>query len=101
MRHQQFGFPDELAVLLPFDGSHRNGTAFVNVEAIGLPSVHLGVGRAIAHQGALADLGVDAARDEESNVDVRILQFQRLIEAEQGVLGSTIGRAQGESKQSR
>ena len=91
MGHQQFGLADELAVLLPLDGTHRNGATFVHVKTVGLPSVHLGVGSAIAHQGALADLRVDASRDKEGDIDVGIFQLQRLIETEQGMLGGTVG----------
>ena len=82
MCHQQFGLADKLAVFLSFDGAYRNGAAFVYVKTVGLPSVHLGVGGAIAHQGALADLRVDASWDEEGDVDVGIFQLQRLVKAE-------------------
>ena len=57
MRHEQFAFPDELAVLLAFDGPHGNGPALVNIQPFGLPLVHLGVGSAVAVKGTLADLG--------------------------------------------
>ena len=100
MCHQQFGLANELAMFLPFDGAHRDGATFVDIQAIGLPRVHLCVGGAVAHQSALADLGVDASRDEEGDVDVGILQLQRLVEAEQGMLGRTIGATQWESKKS-
>ena len=93
MRHQQFCTPYEFAVLLPFDGTHGDGSAFVHIEAIGLSRIHLGVGCAVAHQRARADLRVDATRDEEGDVDVVVFKLQRLIEAKQGVLGSTISRA--------
>ena len=93
MRHQQFGAADEFAVLLPFDGADGDFATFVHIEAVGLSCIHLGVGRAIAVQGALADLRVDASRDEEGDADVVVFQFQRLVEPEQGVLGGTVGRA--------
>ena len=93
IRHQQLGATDEFAVLLPLDGTHGNLTAFLHAEAIGLTCIHLGVGCAVAHQRALADLRVDATRDEEGDVDVVVFKLQRLIEAKQGVLGSTISRA--------
>ena len=101
MRHQQLGAADEFAVFLPLDGPHGNLTAFFYAEAIGLACVHFGMGSAVTVQGALADLSVDASRDEEGDVDVVVFQFQRLIKAEQGVLGSAIGRAQREAEQAR
>ncbi len=101
MRHQQFRPSDELAVLLSFDGTHSDLAGFLHAEAVGLSSVHLGVGSAIAMQGALADLRVDAPRDEESDVDVVIFQLQRFIKAKQGMLGGAIGRAQREAEQAR
>ncbi len=90
--HQQLGLANEFTVPLPFDGSYRDSSAFVHIQAVGLSSVHLGMGTAVAHQGTLADLRVDAAGDEEGDVDVGILQFQRFIEAEQGVFGGTVSR---------
>ena len=80
--HQQLGLADEFTVPLPFNGSHCDGSAFVHIQAVGLSGIHLGMGSAVTHQSALADLRVDAARDEEGDVDVGILQFQRLIKAE-------------------
>ncbi len=76
IRHQKLGFPDEFSVFLPFDGAHGDGAAFVDVEAVGLAGVHLGVGRAVAHEGALADLRVDAPGDEEGDADVVVFQLQ-------------------------
>ena len=93
IRHQQLGATNEFAVLLPLDGTHGDLTAFVHIEAIGLSRIHLGVGRTVAHQRALADLRVDASGDEEGDVDVVVFKLQRLIEAKQGMLGSTIRRA--------
>ena len=101
MCHQQFRAANELAMLLPFDGTHSDGTAFIDIEAVGLSCVHLGMSRAVAVQGALADLRVDASRDEESDVDVVVFQFQRLIKPEQGMLGRTIRRPQRKSEQAR
>ena len=98
IRHQKLGFPDEFSVFLPFDGAYGDGATFIDVEAVGLAGVHLGVGRAVAHQGALADLGVDTPWDQEGDVDVGILQLQRLIESEQSVFGSTVSGAQGEAE---
>ena len=92
MRHQQLGAAYEFAVFLPLDGTHGDGTALVHIKAIGLSGVHLGVGRAVAMQGTLADLRVDAPWDEEGDADVVVFQFQRLVEAEQGMLRGTIGR---------
>ena len=82
MRHQQFRPANEFAVLLPFDGTHGNLAAFLHAEAIGLPCVHLGVGSAIAMQGAFADLRVNTPGDEEGDVDVVVFQLQRLVKAE-------------------
>ena len=101
MCHQKLGFTDELTVLLPFDGTHGDGAALVDIQTIGLSRIHLGVGGAIAVQGALADLRVDAPRDKEGDTDGVVLQLERLVEAEQGVLGGTVGRAQREAEQSR
>ena len=101
IRHQQFSPPNEFAVLLPFDGTHGNLTSFLHAEAVGLPCVHLGMGSAIAMQSTLADLRVDAPRDEEGDVDVVVLQLQRFVEAEQGMLSGAIGRAQREAEQAR
>ena len=92
MRHQKLGAADEFAVLLPFDGTDSDFATFVHIEAVGLSGIHFSVGCAVAVEGAFADLRVDASRDEEGDVDVVVLQFQRLVEAEQGVLGGTIGR---------
>ena len=99
MRHQQLGTPDELAVLLPFDGSHGDSAAFLYTESVGLSCIHFGVGSAVAVKGALADLRVDAPWDKEGDIDVFIFQLKRFIEAEQGMLGGAIGRAQWEAKQ--
>ena len=71
--HQQFRTPDEFAVFLPFDGAHGDGSAFLHAEAVGLSRVHLGMGRAVAMKGTLADLRVDTPRDEEGDVDVVVL----------------------------
>ena len=101
MRHQQLGTPDELAVLLPFDGAHGDSAAFLHIEAIGLARVHFGVGSAVAMKGALADLRVDAPGDEESDVDVVVFKLQRFVEAKQGVLGGAIGRAKRKTEQAR
>ena len=76
IRHQKLGFSNELSVFLPLDGAHGDGTTFVDVEAVGLARVHLGVGRAIAHESALADLRVDASGDEEGDTDVVVFQLQ-------------------------
>ena len=46
--HQQFRTPDELAVFLPLDGAHGDGSAFLHAEAVGLSRVHLGMSRAVA-----------------------------------------------------
>ena len=75
IRHQKFGFPDEFSVLLPFDGAYCDLAAFVDVEAVGLSRIHLGVGCAVAHEGALADLRVDASGDEEGDADVVVFQL--------------------------
>ena len=99
MRHKQLGTPDEFAVLLPFDGSHGDSAAFLHIEAIGLARVHFGVGSAVAVKGTLADLRVDAPRDEEGDIDVVVFQLKRFVEAEQGMFGGTIGRAQREAEQ--
>ena len=99
--HLQLGATDEFAVLLPLDGTHGNLTAFLHAEAIGLTCIHLGVGCAVAHQRALADLRVDASGDEEGNVDVVVFKLQRLVETEQGVLGGAIGRAKRKTEQAR
>ena len=73
--HQQFLPPDEFAVFLPFDGANGNFAAFLNTQAIGLSGIHLGMGGAVAMKGAFADLGIDASRDEEGDVDVVVFQF--------------------------
>ena len=101
IRHQKFGFSDELAMFLPLDGAHGDGAAFIDIEAVGLSSVHLGMGCAVTVKGTLADLRVDASRDEESDADVVVFQFQRLIKPEQGMFGRTIRRAQRKSEQTR
>ena len=82
IRHQQLGASDKLPVFLPLDGTHGDGAAFVHIEAVGLTCVHLGMGRAVTHQCALADLRVDASWDEESDIDVVVFQLQRLVEPE-------------------
>ena len=99
MCHQQLGTPDELAVLLSFDGAHGDSAAFLYTEAVGLSCIHFGVGSAVAVKGALADLRVDASWDEEGDIDVVIFQLKRFIEAEQGMLGGTISRAQWKAEQ--
>ena len=101
MRHQQLGAADEFAVLLPLDGTNSDFAAFLHIEAISLSRIHLGVGRAVAVQGTLADLRVDASWDEEGDTDVVVFQLQRLVEPEQGMLGGAIGRAQRETEQTR
>ena len=75
IRHQKLGFSNKFSVFLPFDGAHGDFAALVNVEAVGLSCVHLGVGCAITHEGTLADLRVDASRDEESDADVVVFQL--------------------------
>ena len=99
MRHQQLGTPDEFAMLLPFDGAHGDSAAFLYTESVGLSGVHFGVGGAVAVKGAFANLRVDASWDEEGDIDVVIFQLKRFIEAEQGMLGGTISRAQWEAEQ--
>ncbi len=99
MRHQQLGTPDELAVLLSFDGAHGDSAAFLYTESVGLSCVHFGVGGAVAVKGAFADLRVDAPRDEEGDIDVVVFQLQRFVEAEQGMFCGTVGRAQWEAEQ--
>ena len=99
MRHQQFRPSDELAVLLSFDGTHSDLAGFLHAEAVGLSSVHLGVGSAIAMQGTLADLRIDAPRDEESDIDVVVFELQGLVEAKKSMLGGAIGRTQREAEQ--
>ena len=101
VRHQQLGAADEFAVLLPLDGTHGDLTAFVDVEAVGLSRIHLGMGSAVAVQGTLADLSVDASRDEEGDADVVVFQLKRLVETKQGMLGGTVGRTQREAEQAR
>ena len=91
MSHQQFRLADEFAVFLLFDGPHGDGTAFVHIKAVGLSGIHLGVGCAVAHQGTLADLGVDAPGNQERDVDIGIFQLQRLIKAEQCMFGGAVG----------
>ena len=91
--HQQLGATDKFAVALTLDGAHGDGAAFVHIEAVGLTCIHLGMSCAIAHQRTLADLCVDAPRDEEGDVDVVVLELQRLIKAEQGVFCGTVCRA--------
>ena len=76
IRHQKFLAPNEFAVFLPFDGAHGDLAAFLHTETVGLPSIHLGVGCAVAVEGALADLRVDASGDEEGDTDVVVFQFQ-------------------------
>ena len=88
-------------MLLPLDGADSDFTAFLHAEAVGLAGVHLGVGRAVAHQCALADLRVDTPGDEEGDVDVVVLELQGLVEAEQGMFGGAISRTQWEAEQSR
>ena len=88
-------------MLLPLDGADGDFSAFIDIEAVGLARVHLGVGGAVAVERALADLRVDASRDEEGNVDVVVFKLQRLVETEQGVLGGAIGRAKRKTEQAR
>ena len=101
IRHQQLGAADKLAVLLSFDGAHSDLAALVHIKAVGLPCVHFGVGRAVAHQRTLADLRIDSSWDKEGDVDVVVFQFQRFIKTKQGMLGGAIGRAQREAEQTR
>ena len=81
-------------MFLPFDGTHGDFAAFVHVETIGLSGIHFGVGSAVAVERTLADLRVDTTGDEESDADVVVFQFQRLIKPEQGMFRSAIRRAQ-------
>ena len=101
IRHQQFRASNEFTVLLPLDGTYGDLAAFLDTQAVGLSRVHFGVGCAVAHQRAFADLRVDAAGDEEGDVDVVVFQLQRLVEAKQGVFGGAIGRTQRETEQAR
>ena len=48
MGHQKLGFSDEFSVFLPFDGTHGDGAALVDVEAVDLAGIHLGVSCAVA-----------------------------------------------------
>ena len=100
MCHQQFALADEFTVLLPFDGLHGDGATSVHVKAVGLSSVHLGVGGAVSHQGTFADLCVDASRDEKGDVDVVVFQLQGLVKAEQGVFGGAVGTSEWKSEKS-
>ena len=63
-------------MFLSLDGAYGDFAAFVDVEAVGLSSVHLGVSRAVAVQGALADLRVDASRDEEGDAYVVVFHLE-------------------------
>ena len=63
-------------MLLSLDGAYGDFAAFVDVEAVGLSSVHLGVGRAVAMQGAFADLCVDASWDKEGDAYVVVFQLE-------------------------
>ena len=76
IRHQQLGAADEFAVFLPLGGAHGDSAALVHIETVGLACIHLGVGCAVTVQGALADLRVDASRNEEGDVDIVVFQFQ-------------------------
>lgn len=78
-------------MFLSLDGADGDFSAFIDIEAVGLSSIHLGVGCAVAVQRAPADLRVDAPGDEESDSDVVVFQFQGLIKPEQGVFGGAIG----------
>ena len=89
--HQQLGAADEFTMLLPLDGSHGNLAAFFYAEAVGLSGIHLGMGSAVTVQCTFADLRVDTPRDEKSDVDVVVLQLQRLVKAEQSMFSCTIG----------
>ena len=80
--HQQLGATDKFAVALTLDGPHSDGATSIHIEPVGLSCIHLGMGTAVAHQCALADLGVDASWDEEGDVDVVVFQLQRFVEAE-------------------
>ena len=75
MPHQQLGAADEFAVLLPFDGTDSDFATFLHIEAVGLSCIHLGVCRAVTVQRTLADLRVDAPRDEEGDADVVVFQL--------------------------
>ena len=76
MRHQQLGATNQLPVFLSLNGTHGDFAAFVHVEAVGLSSIHFGVGCAVAVERTLADLRVDAPRNEECDADVVVFQFQ-------------------------
>ena len=82
VRHEQFRFSDEFTVLLAFDGTHGNGSTLVYIKTIGLSCIHFGMGCAVAMQRALADLCVDASRDEEGDANVVVFQFQGFVETE-------------------
>ncbi len=85
-------------MFLSLDGADGDFAAFVDIEAVGLARVHLGVGGAVAVECALADLRVDASWDEESDSDVVIFQFQGFVKPEQGMFGRAICRAQREAE---
>ena len=75
MCHQQLAFADEFAVFLSLDSEDGDGTALVHIKTIGLARIHLGVGCAVAMQGTLADLRVDAPGDEEGDADIVVFQL--------------------------
>ena len=82
MCHQELRLADEFTVLLPLDGPHSDGTAFIDIESVGLTGVHFGMGSAVTVERALADLRVDAPWNEECDADVVIFQFQGLVKPE-------------------
>ena len=75
IRHQKLCFSNQFSVFLSFDGAHGNFATFVYIESVGLSRVHLGMGRAVAMKGTLADLRVDTPRDEEGDSDVVVFQL--------------------------
>ena len=76
IRHQQLRTSNQFAMLLPFDGTNGDFAAFFHIEAVGLSCIHFGVGGTVAHECTLADLRVDASRNEEGDADVVVFQFE-------------------------
>ena len=87
-----------LAARNRLDGHPRT---LVHIVTIRLTRIHHARSLAVAIEGILRHLGVDATRDDDGGLDLRILQRNGLIEAVDGVLRSAVGRPHGETKDAR
>ena len=66
--------------------------AFVHIVPVGLARVHYASCLAASVKRIFGPVGMDAARDEDGGLDLRLFQSDGLVEPVNGVLGSTVCR---------